>query len=224
MKTPTKIDMETYKIITVLGRSPGWINAIPEELQDWYGAMHEDYLSDMKELEKEWYEGARRKDWLAQWKGEVLDFSTNARIRYLKQRIMELNEINRENALMAIAITKEHPLEVSKVVVPILAQSAEKTQKLIEKHSRELEIRKVGAVEEIPMEMIYRAKEYPIEQIVTVGRSGRAKCVFHDGEDENMDIRKNYAFCYVCGRSGDAIDVYRQVYDVNFKQAVLALQ
>lgn len=216
--------MGIYKTIAVLDKHPGWFGSVPEALQDFYGTVHEEYIVDMREIEKQWYEETRRKDWLAQWKGEVLDFSVKARIRYLKQRIKELNEINKENALMAISITKEFDQEVSEVIVPILARSAEKTQRMVEKFSRELEIRKVGAVEEIPMEMILRAKEYPIEQIVTVGRSGRAKCVFHDGEDENMDIRKNYAFCYVCGASGDAIDVYKAVHDVNFKQAVLALQ
>lgn len=179
-----------------------------------------------KDIEKNWRaKSPERHKALEDWKQEpdMVGFAEMARLRYLKQRIRTLNEVNKQNALMAIQITKEYAPEVSEVVVPILAQSAEKTQRMVEKYGRELEIRKMGAVEEIPMEMIYRAKEYPIEQIIAVGRNGRAKCVFHGGESDNMDIRKNFAYCYKCNESGDAITVYMKVHDCTFKQAVKAL-
>jgi hypothetical protein len=73
-------------------------------------------------------------------------------------------------------------------------------------------------------EMIERAREYPIVNLVEVGVNGRAKCIWHDSTDYNMDIRKNFAHCYVCNSSGGVIDVYMELHNCGFKEAVIALQ
>lgn len=179
-----------------------------------------------KEIEKGWRATfPEQRKALEEWRREpgMVGFAEKARLRYLKQRIKTLKEINKSNATMAIEIIKENDAEVSEVVVPILAQSAIKTQTMIEKMEKEVVIRKSGAVEELSEEAIIRAREYPIENIVPVGRNGRAKCVFHDGDHDNMDIRKNFAYCYKCGESGDAIKVYMAVNGVTFKQAITAM-
>jgi hypothetical protein len=180
-----------------------------------------------KDIEKSWRASSlEQKKALEEWKWEpgMVGFAEMARLRYLKREIKDLKKINKSNATMAVEITKEYAPEVSEVVVPILAQSAVKTQTMIDRYEREVVLRKNGAVEELSEEAIQRAREYPMEQIIPVGRSGRAKCVFHDGKDENMDIRKNYAYCYVCNKSSDAIGVYMKVHDCTFKQAIQALQ
>ena len=72
--------------------------------------------------------------------------------------------------------------------------------------------------------MIQRAEEFPLEQLLEIGKNGRAKCVFHDGADYNMDIRNNYAHCYVCGETGNTIKVLMKKDNLNFKEAVIRLQ
>lgn len=216
--------MISFSVIAQLEKIPGWINLIPEDEQDFYSMAHEAYIGWVKEEERRWRDGSRRKDWLREWKEELgmQEFSKEARITYLRGEvkrirttIAELNEI-----LLSVLKNRE-----SGVLISLLSENVTKRQNIINKHVREISFRKnPGKDGEITDEMILRAKEYPIEQILKLERNGRAKCVFHSGEDGNMDIRKNYAYCYVCGKSSDSIGVYMAFYDCNFRQAVLALQ
>ncbi len=68
--------------------------------------------------------------------------------------------------------------------------------------------------------MIERAKEYPIEDIVEVNRSGFSLCLEHDDHHPSMDCRNNFCHCYVCGWSGDSISLYMKKHNVNFATAV----
>ena len=70
---------------------------------------------------------------------------------------------------------------------------------------------------------IARAKEYPLSELLEVGQNGRARCVFHNGADFNLDIRKNFAFCHVCQESGDVLKVYQTLHGCGFIEAVKAL-
>jgi len=71
---------------------------------------------------------------------------------------------------------------------------------------------------------IKRARQYPIERLVEIGRNGRALCVWHEDHDPSMDCRNNFAYCHACGKHGDTIDLYRQIHCVDFPTAVRALQ
>lgn len=70
---------------------------------------------------------------------------------------------------------------------------------------------------------IENARHYPIEQIVEVNKQGYALCVAHSDTNPSMYCKKNYAYCFTCGYSADAIKLYRDVNEVNFNQAIKEL-
>lgn len=77
---------------------------------------------------------------------------------------------------------------------------------------------------QITREMIDRALEYPIENLVEVNKRGFAHCVAHDDEHPSMYCRNNFAYCFACGHRGDVIDLYMRVHGCNFLQAVKNLE
>lgn len=72
-------------------------------------------------------------------------------------------------------------------------------------------------------DMIIRAKEYPLERLVEVNNQGFACCIWHDDKNPSMYCKKNYAHCFSCGKTGDTIDVYMELYNCSFQEAVKAL-
>jgi len=71
-------------------------------------------------------------------------------------------------------------------------------------------------------EMIARAKEYPMENLVEVSR-GMALCLWHDDHNPSMLVKNNFAHCFSCHRTADVIDVYRILHGATFPEAVKAL-
>lgn len=52
-------------------------------------------------------------------------------------------------------------------------------------------------------------------------RNGRYKCCFHNGNDYNMSLQHNEkAHCFVCGNSGNAINIVKAIFGLNAKQAM----
>jgi hypothetical protein len=72
-------------------------------------------------------------------------------------------------------------------------------------------------------DMIARAKEYPIEDIIEVKRKF-AKCISHDERTPSMSIKNNRAYCFGCNWKGSSIDVYMKVHDCSFVEAVTNMQ
>lgn len=75
----------------------------------------------------------------------------------------------------------------------------------------------------ITPDMVERAKDYPIENLIDT-RRGFALCCFHQDKNPSMYIKNNFAHCFSCGKTADTIDVYRQLYGATFPEAVKALQ
>lgn len=51
-------------------------------------------------------------------------------------------------------------------------------------------------------------------------RTGRYKCVFHNGKDNNMGIVGNRCNCFVCNESGDSIKVVQTIFSLSIPQAI----
>jgi DNA primase len=73
---------------------------------------------------------------------------------------------------------------------------------------------------------ITRAKSFPIPEMLTFNSSGNARCVFHAEKTASMHYyaEDNHVYCFGCGKIGDSIDVYKQLNNVGFKDAIKALQ
>lgn len=198
---------------------PGWIHFIQKNKQDEEEKKHDTLIALAASEEKKWRTELKAiKADIREWveSEEMQEFGAAARNRYLKQQEMLLLTMFRDNKARYMELMQEDPKHWE---IPFLIEEAEKLARQLKRY----QIQRAGKTGAVTEHMIEAAKEYPIEEIVHKESNGRAKCCFHKGEDPNMDIRKNYAFCYVCGKSGSTIDVYRAIYGVGFKQAVQAL-
>lgn len=76
----------------------------------------------------------------------------------------------------------------------------------------------------ITEDMIAAAKRYPIEQLIEVNRQGFAKCIWHTDSHPSMFCKKGFVHCFVCNKSGDAIEVAMVKEGLSFREAVERLQ
>jgi hypothetical protein len=77
-------------------------------------------------------------------------------------------------------------------------------------------------IRRITDEMVESAKEFPINQLLGEAQGGKYNCLWHDDTNPSMHYYKktNSVYCFSCGTSGDAIDIYRRLYNTDFKTAV----
>lgn len=137
----------------------------------------------------------------------------------IKSEIERLEEFLKKKRLLYQHIYRR---EDYRWMLPIVKKTASEAISKIKRYQRILSPKK-HRVGEITQSDIDRAKEFPIQNIVEIGRNGRARCVFHDGKDFNMGIKNNIARCFVCDSHGDSIEVYRRVNKCGFIEAVRAL-
>lgn len=203
MKTST-----IEKLVNNISHAPGWLTAVGimfgPHVERYAEGYHDHTLNYFKEAEKYWkstQSDTHKK--IKEFKEDNVDFAKECRERHREGLANKLKE-------------KEKDLE-------LLFEKRASTD-VKEKAIKEVEYLTKVVNNYLTPDMIQRAEEFPIEQLLEVGKNGRAKCVFHGGEDYNMDIRKNYAHCYVCSETGNAIKVLMKKDNLNFKEAVIRLQ
>ena len=54
-------------------------------------------------------------------------------------------------------------------------------------------------------------------------RRSRIKCPFHNGEDYNCGVKRDYVHCFVCGESADAVGFVMRYFGLSFKEATAKL-
>jgi len=76
----------------------------------------------------------------------------------------------------------------------------------------------------IAPDMIVRAREYPIRDLVDVNSAGFCICPFHNDKSPSMYTKNNFFFCYSCNWSGDTIKFLMERDNLSFVEAVKRLQ
>jgi hypothetical protein len=76
---------------------------------------------------------------------------------------------------------------------------------------------------QINQEMIERAREYPITELIDFTKN-KALCIWHTERNPSMNLRNNRVKCFVCGEGGNAIDVYMKLNGTDFITTVRRLQ
>lgn len=70
-------------------------------------------------------------------------------------------------------------------------------------------------------DLIQKARDYPIEGLVDVGRNGKIRCPFHDDKTPSASIKNNKLRCFgACGRSWNPIDFIMERDGLTFLEAV----
>jgi hypothetical protein len=69
------------------------------------------------------------------------------------------------------------------------------------------------------------ARQYPMTDLLDVNRAGFACCIFHTEDTPSMKYypEQNTAYCFGCHKKADCIDVYIQLHNVSFIEAVKKL-
>ena len=73
---------------------------------------------------------------------------------------------------------------------------------------------------------IAKAKQFPIEQLLEFNYAGSRECIFHKENTPSMKLYKeqNRVHCFgACAKGFDAIDVYREINNVDLITAIKAL-
>lgn len=95
-----------------------------------------------------------------------------------------------------------------------------KVRELIKKLKEEMNFKEI--YRGITPDMIERAKQYPIEQLLEV-KYGKALCINHQESHPSMNCKNNYAFCHACGWKGSVIDVYMKLNNCSFQETIRRL-
>lgn len=72
----------------------------------------------------------------------------------------------------------------------------------------------------ITMDDIDKAREYPIELLLPANRGKNICCPFHDDQHPSMGIKYNRARCFTCNKSWDPIQLLIDLHNLSFKEAV----
>ena len=56
-----------------------------------------------------------------------------------------------------------------------------------------------------------------------VGRTGMARCIFHDDRHPSMKLNEDYFFCFGCGAHGDMIDLTARLFGLSSYEAARRL-
>lgn len=106
--------------------------------------------------------------------------------------------------------------------IPFLEKKADKLKMRIRCLALEAEGKK--RKDKITPDMIIRAREYPITELLGGQRRGNYLCINHDDRRPSLGVKNNRAMCFSCGFSGDSIDVIMLKENLDFIEAIRRLQ
>ena len=186
----------------------GWLKMTEEHFGKDFADKCEQYddalIDGEKQAERFYYEAERvnvRKS-IREWIAEMQDFAEECRER----RRTELEEtVSRAKTKLSELMQHRGDIEKKKELL--------KGIKILE---RKLET-------EITDDDIERARNFPIENLIKVGRNGMAICIGHDDKRPSMNCKNNFAYCHSCGFHADPIGIYMKINNANFVEAVKAL-
>jgi hypothetical protein len=78
--------------------------------------------------------------------------------------------------------------------------------------------------EQIDEQDIIRAKEYPMENLIQVDKRGFGPCPYHQEKTPSFYIKKNFGYCFGCGKSVDTIQLIMDTKGISFIDAVKFLK
>jgi hypothetical protein len=186
----------------------GWLkmteDAFGKDFSDRCERYDDALIEGEKLAEKYYYETERvkvRKS-IREWIAEMSDFAEECRER----RKSELQETI-EKAKSRLSDLMQHRGDVEKKKELLSG---------IKTLERKLET-------DITDDDIERARNFPIENLLEVGRNGMALCIGHDDKRPSMNCKNNFAYCHSCGFHADSIGIYMKLNNAGFIEAVKAL-
>lgn len=78
--------------------------------------------------------------------------------------------------------------------------------------------------QEITSDMIRKAKDFPIKELLSDVKGDFAKCPFHSEKTASFYLKGNFGHCFGCGITLDTIDLVMKLENIDFPSAVRKLQ
>jgi len=178
--------------------------------------------SNSKKIEKEWKKEYKKIiDNIFEFVKENEEFARERRIEYLENLIVELSKkIEKELEYQQRMIDNDVPFWFRSL-------SNDRLKKMIKEYKKlkiSLYFLKNNKNQNgITPEMIVRAREYPINNLIDVGKNMMALCLFHSDNKPSMYVKNNFYYCFGCGASGDVIDLAMKLWGISFPEAVKKL-
>ena len=178
--------------------------------EQYYQDLEKKWRINLKKEENEFLEEFLMDDENREW-------AKGRRKEYLRNKWIELSE----RYLKLIKI-KSHKwfeeLVFDEYITPI--------KKKMSKIKRELDLIKNPVFSSsITDEMVEQAKQYPIKDLLGEPIMNKYTCLWHNDKHPSMHYYEatNTLHCFSCLKSGDAIDVYMQLNNCDFIEAVKKL-
>jgi len=178
--------------------------------------------SNSKKIEKEWKKEYKKIiNQIFEFRKENEDFARERRIEYLENLIVELSKkIEKELEYQQRMIDNDVPFWFRSL-------SNDRLKRMIKEYKglkNSLYFLKNNKNQNgITPEMIVRAREYPIDNLIEVGKNMMALCPFHSDKNPSMYVKNNFYYCFGCGASGDVIDLAMKLWGISFPEAVKKL-
>lgn len=206
MENVTKRELEIFA--DIMEGTAGWMNKV----KDFWGEQTEEYA--------EKYIDAKSKHLQ-----EEKDYYHLTELLKVRERIKEFKEENKEFAKECQARKDKELQEIFNEKCKTLEQSLEHYGNLEEKKKlfKEIESLKKEMSSKISNEMIEKARNYPITDLIE-NKKNFCLCPFHDDHHPSLYLRKNFYYCFSCNAHGSVIDLYMHLNNVNFVEAVRSLQ
>lgn len=183
------------------------------------GVMDEDTLDDILRLKRHFDSEGRKatskriselrqsypREWALKCRREYLgDITDDIKFDLLVENL-RLEKYTHEGKPLEVLLTKETIKELSNRLDKI-----------------EKEIYFTENPTEDGSDKIRLAKEVPFENLIELDKFGKAVCPFHADKDPSMKYypKSNTVHCFGCNKSWDTIQFVRDLYDLNFKEAV----
>ena len=178
----------------------------------------------LMDMENNWRESVRKSDsefvrWFTE---ENPEFVRKARLRFLREDIRLKTKILGELKKEIDRLYRGNDPDEMTLLLPAVQEKAVNVGKKLRMLIFEKKILLGKSASTITTELIARAREYPIRDLVETNSRGYALCVNpeHDDHSPSMWTKNNFAHCFSCNWTGDSIDVAMKVYGVTFREAV----
>jgi hypothetical protein len=92
--------------------------------------------------------------------------------------------------------------------------------KAVDAEINSLRYRKKEPKSRITPEMVIRAREFPMEELIEVSKKGNIHCPFHEDRNPSASIKNNRLHCFACGKTWNPIDFLMEREGLKFQEAI----
>ncbi len=172
-----------------------------DDWEDRYQQIIDSYKEDYRENE------------LPKVREQLAEFEEEFDKKWVDERKMGYldSEIAKENTKLSEAYRENQQL--AKRDVPywfrsLLLEDTLKTSKGLKKHTFEKRLILYPQQENkkgVSLEQIAKARDFPFEQLIELGRNNMTKCPFHIEKTASFLVKNNWGYCFGCAWSGDIL-------------------